>query len=163
MKTFPFKIKIQESGGRERWADGYKLFAHLIQNYAKTELKGKKPEPYRDRVHNFFNQIDEDWVVALKEAYPNVDIKQELESSKMWLLSNTHQAKSNFKKFINNWMAKAMRTGKVEAPAVDGRSQYEKYVTPDIPEEDLASPEEISELMEGIKDKLTRRKHNGNK
>ena len=157
-----FKIRIKV-GEEERWVDADKVFTHLIQNYAKAELKGKKPEPYKDKVNSFFKQIDEDWVVALKEAYPNVDIEQELESSKMWLLSNTHQAKSNFKKFINNWMAKSMRSGKVETPAVDGRSQYKKYVTPDIPDEDLASPEEINELMQGIKNKLARRKHNGNK
>ena len=110
-----FKIRIEE-GGRERWADADKVFAHLLKNYMKAELKGKKPEPYKDKVSNFFRQIDKDWVEALREAYPNVDVDQELENAKMWLLSNTNQAKSNFKKFINNWMAKAMRTGEVGMP-----------------------------------------------
>ena len=153
-----FKIRIEE-GGRERWADGDKLFAHLLKNYMKAELKGKKPEPYKDKINNFFRQIDKAWAEALREAYPNVDVDQELENAKMWLLSNTNQAKSNFKKFINNWMAKAMRTGKVEKPVGDGRSQYKKYVQPEVAEEDLASPEEINELMKGIKDNLIRRKH----
>ena len=148
-----FKIKIK-TGGEERWADADKVFAHLIKNYMKAELNGKKPEPYKDKVMGFFKQIDKEWEQALKEAYPNVDVAQELESSKMWLLSNTGQAKSNFKKFINNWMAKSMRTGKVEKPAVDGRSQYEKYVPPEIPEEELCSPEEINEMMQDIKNKL---------
>ena len=142
------KIKIRiEEGGRERWADADKVFAHLMKNYMKAELKGKKPEPYKEKVECFFNQIDEDWVEALKEAYPNVDVEQELLNAKMWLLSNTNQAKSNFKKFINNWMAKAMRTGKAEKPVEDGRTKYEKYVHPVIKDEDVASPEEIREIL----------------
>ena len=141
-----FKIRIEESG-KERWADADKVFAHLIKNYMKVELSGKKPEPYEDKVNNFFILVDEEWKKALKEAYPNVDVAQELNNAKMWLLSNTSQAKSNFKKFINNWMAKAMRNGKTEKPAEDGRSKYPKYVPPDIPEEDLATPEEIQEIL----------------
>ena len=158
--TSRFKIRIKKVGEEERWADAHSVFAHLMQNYMRAELKGKKPEPYRDKVNNFFRIIDAEWVDALKKAYPNVDVDQELENAKMWLLSNTGQAKSNFKKFINNWMAKAMRNGgKTEKPAVDGRSQYPKYVTPDIPDEELCSPEEINELMQGIKNKL-RNKNN---
>ena len=88
------------------------MFAHLLQEYTKTELKGSKPAPYKDKVNSFFSKIDEDWVKALAEAYPSVDIDQELNNAKMWLLSNTNQAKSNFKKFVNNWMAKAMRDSK---------------------------------------------------
>ena len=141
-----FKIKIIDGEGRERWADSDKVFAHLIKNYMKAELNGKKPEPYKDKVNNFFNQIDEDWVEALKEAYPNVDVVQELNNAKMWLLSNTKQAKSDFKKFVNNWMAKSMRNGKPET-STNNQSQYEKYVPPVINEEDIATPEEIKEIL----------------
>ena len=141
-----FKIRIEE-GGKERWADADKVFAHLMKNYMKGELKGKKPEPYNDKVNNFFKLIDTEWVDALKKAYPNVDVEQELENAKMWLLSNTGQAKSNFKKFINNWMAKSMRGGKSEKPAEDGRTKYKKYVPPVIADEDIASPEEIREIL----------------
>ena len=149
-----FKIKVKV-GSEERWADASKVFAHLLKEYTKAELNGKKPEPYKDKVNNFFNKIDEDWKKALKEAYPNVDIESELKASKMWLLSNPNKAKSNFKTYVNNWMAKAMRNGgKTEKPVADGRSQQPKYVTPDIPEEELCTPEEINELMQGIKNKL---------
>ena len=80
----------------------------------KAELKGKKPEPYIDKVMGFFKQIDKEWVEALKEAYPNVDIDKELGKAKIWLLSNPKQAKSNFSKFVNNWMSKAMERAKPE-------------------------------------------------
>ena len=140
-----FKIKVKV-GSEERWADASKVFAHLLKEYTKAELNGKKPEPYKDKVTFFFSSIDEEWVQALREAYPSVDIDQELNNAKMWLLSNTSQAKSNFKKFINNWMAKAMRTKKVE-PSSNNQAQYEKYVPPVINEEDVASPEEIREIL----------------
>ena len=133
-------------GKEERWADADKVFAHLIKNYTKAELNGKKPEPYEDKVKNFFKLVDVEWIDALKKAYPNVDVDQELENAKMWLLSNTNQAKSNFKKFINNWMAKAMRTGK-QGTSTNNQSNYEKYIPPVINEEDIASPEEIKKIL----------------
>ena len=141
------RFKLQIKVGEEvRWADADKVFAHLIKNYMKAELNGKKPEPYKDKVNNFFKQIDSGWLDALKKAYPNVDIKQELESAKMWLLSNTSQAKSNFKKFVNNWMAKSMRGGK-NPTSDDNQSNYKRYIHPVINEEDVASPEEIKEIL----------------
>ena len=128
--TSHFKIQIKV-GNEERWVDSNKLFAHLLQEYSKAELNGRKPKPYKDKVMDFFNKIDEEWMDALKKAYPNVDINQEMESAKMWLLSNPNKAKSNFKTYLNNWMAKAMRNGKPET-STDNQSQYKKYVPPVI-------------------------------
>ena len=140
-----FKIKIK-SGSEERWADADKVFAHLLKEYTKSELNGKKPEPYKDKVDSFFNSIDDSWVIALKEAYPNVEVDQELNNAKMWLLSNTKNAKADFKKFVNNWMAKSMRNVKPQTPQ-DNQANYKKYVPPVIDEEDIASPEEIREIL----------------
>ena len=143
-----FKIRIKDSSG-ERWADANKVFAHLIKNYMKSELTGSKPLPYKNKVDSFFRDINEDWVEALCESYPNVDVQQELGFAKAWLLSNTKNAKSDFKKFVNNWMAKSMRNGgKVEA--IDGRAEHKRHIAKATPEEDLASPEEIKKML-GIK------------
>ena len=60
--------------------------------------------------------------------------------------SNTHKSKSNFKAFLNNWLATAMRNGK-SVQQEDSRSNYKKYVPPVINEEDMASPEEIREIL----------------
>ena len=144
--TSRFKVLIKTTGGEERWADGSKLFAYLLKEYTKAELKGKKPEPYKDRVDSFFKNIDEEWIGALKDAYPNIDIKQELKKAKIWLLSSTQNAKSDFKKFVNNWMAKAMNRRKVESPQ-NNQSNYEKYVPRVINEDEIASPEEIKEIL----------------
>ena len=103
--TSRFKIKIS-AGGKERWADADKVFAHLMERYTKTIPNGDEPKPYKEKVEHFFAAIDIEWVSALKKAYPNVEIDTEMDKAKMWLLSNS--PKRNLKKFVNNWMAKAM-------------------------------------------------------
>lgn len=144
MKISPFKIRISV-GGKERWADADKVFAHLYERYTKTIPSGDKPKPYKEKVENFFATIDVEWLSSLTKAYPNVDIDTELGKAKMWLLSNS--PKRNLKKFTNNWLAKAMgQKQNKQTEAV----LYEKYVKPVINEEDVASPEEIKEIL-GIK------------
>ena len=138
-----FKIKIKDGRG-ERWADADKVFAHLFERYTKTIPSGDKPKPYKEKVENFFANIDKEWLSSLTRAYPNVDIDTELGKAKMWLLSNS--PKRNLKKFTNNWLAKAMgnkQNKQTEAVL------YEKYVAPVINEEDIASPEEIKEILRG--------------
>ena len=139
--TSRFKIKIL-AGGEERWADADKVFAHLYERYIKTIPSGEEPKPYKEKVENFFATIDVEWLSSLKKAYPNVDINTELNKAKMWLLSNT--PKRNLKKFINNWMSKSMgQKQNKQSEAV----LYEKYVPPVINEDDIASPDEIKEIL----------------
>lgn len=66
-------------------------------------------KPYKERVEEYFRNIDPAFLNTLKEAYPNVDIKAELGLSKQWLVSNTNRAKRDFNRFVNNWMKNAMR------------------------------------------------------
>ena len=129
------KIKIQvQAGGQVRWADADKVFAHLMERYTKTIPNGDKPQPYKEKVENFFATVDVEWLSSLRNAYPNVDIDTELNKAKMWLLSNS--PKRNLKKFTNNWLAKAMTSRQnKQTEAV----LYEKYVPPVINEDELAS------------------------
>ena len=137
-----FKIKIQDTGGRERWADADKVFAHLYERYTKTIPNGDKPQPYKEKVEHFFTVIDAEWLSSLKKAYPNVDIDTELNKAKMWLLSNS--PKRNLKKFVNNWMAKAMgQKQNIQTEAV----LYEKYVPPVINDDDIPDEDEIKKIL----------------
>ncbi len=113
-----------------------------MERYTKAIPNGEKPKPYKEKVENFFVNMDKEWVSSLRNAYPNVDIDTEMGKAKMWLLSNS--PKRNLKKFVNNWLAKAMgqRQNK-ETEAV----LYEKYVAPVV--DDVASPEEIKEILGG--------------
>ena len=141
MKISRFKIKIKDGRG-ERWADADKVFAHLYERYTKTIPSGDKPKPYKEKVENFFATIDVEWLSSLRKAYPNVDIDIELGKAKMWLLSNT--PKRNLKKFVNNWMAKAMGQKKNQQKEA---VLYEKYIPPVINEDELPTTEEIQEML----------------
>ena len=141
MQNSRFKLQI-EAGGEIRWADADKVFAHLMEQYTKTIPNGEKPQPYKEKVENFFATIDVEWLQALRKAYPNVKIDTELDKIKMWLLSNS--PKRNLKKFTNNWLAKAMgQKQNIKTEAVI----YEKYKAPVIDDDDIASPEEIKEML----------------
>ena len=115
-----------------------------MESYMKKIPNGDKPKPYKEKVENFFATIDVEWLSSLRKAYPNVDIDTELGKAKMWLLSNS--PKRNLKKFTNNWLAKAMgqKQNKTTEAVI-----YEKYVPPVINEDELASPEEIKEILRG--------------
>ena len=144
-RTLPnsrFKLQVKDVGGKIRWADADKVFAHLMERYTKTIPNGEKPQPYKEKVENFFATIDVEWLQALRKAYPNVEIDTELDKVKMWLLSNS--PKRNLKKFTNNWLAKAMgqRNNKQTEAVI-----YEKYKAPVINDDDVASPEEIKEML----------------
>ena len=141
MPNYRFKLQVKTSEGI-RWADADKVFAHLMERYTKTIPNGEKPQPYKEKVENFFATIDVEWLQALRKAYPNVDIDPELDKIKMWLLSNS--PKRNLKKFTNNWLAKAMgqRNNKQTEAVI-----YEKYKAPVINDDDIASPEEIKQML----------------
>lgn len=141
MPNSRFKIQVSV-GGKTRWADADKVFAHLMERYMKIIPVGDKPQPYKEKVEHFFATIDVEWLQALRKAYPNVKIDTELDKIKMWLLSNS--PKRNLKKFTNNWLAKAMgqRQNKQTEAVV-----YEKYKAPVINDDDIASPEEIKEML----------------
>ena len=150
MKNSRFKIQVKSVGGELKWADADKVFAHLMERYTKTIPNGEKPQPYKEKVENFFATIDVEWLQALRKAYPNVEIDTELDKIKMWLLSNS--PKRNLKKFTNNWLAKAMgQKGNIQTEAV----VYETYKAPVI--DDVASPDEIKEIkvaLDKINDKI---------
>lgn len=46
-----------------------------------------------------------------KDAYPIVDIDQELRIAREWLLANPTRAKSNYRQFLNNWFRREQDKG----------------------------------------------------
>ena len=105
-----FEIKVRVDG-REKWVDGRKVFKYLIEDYSKVIYGGKVVEPYPDRINKYYNNIPEKLMETWKEAYPNVDLNQEMLNMKAWLLSNTSKAKKDFNRFTNQWLARAMQNG----------------------------------------------------
>ena len=66
MQTFRFKIRIRDGEGKERWADADKVFAHLLEQYTKQVPNGEKPKPYKEKVEYFFNNMELEWLDALR-------------------------------------------------------------------------------------------------
>ncbi len=108
------KLYIQKNN-KEYWADGDKVFAWLYERYVKNEGRSKKakgkPMPYSEKLDNFFAEIslDKQWLSDMGKAFPGINIKNELDKAKMWLISNKSY-KKDLKKFCYNWIARANPT-----------------------------------------------------
>ena len=108
------KLYIQKNN-KEYWADGDKVFAWLYERYVKNEGRSQKakgkPMPYSEKLDNFFAEISLDklWLSDMGKAFPGINIKNELDKAKMWLISNKSY-KKDLKKFCYNWIARANPT-----------------------------------------------------
>ena len=123
-KMMFFEVKVRVNG-EEKWADAKKLFKYLLEDYSKVSYKGKKIDPYEDRVAKFYDSIPDKLIEEWKKAYPNVDIKGECAKARVWLISNTNKAKRDFKGYTNRWLAKACQNGGSIPVQVDAKVQHQ--------------------------------------
>lgn len=63
--------------------------------------------------------IPESFLQKLKEAYPAVDIGQQIAEAETWLLANPANRKSNYYAFLQRWMSKEQD----RAPRINGSPQ----------------------------------------
>ena len=108
------KLKIAiEKDGKQYYADGDKVFAWLFERYTKHQGRKRKDKilPYDLRVNNFFDRIalEGAWLSDMRKAFPGINIENELEKAKAWLLSNKSH-KKDLKKFCYNWISRANPT-----------------------------------------------------
>ena len=153
------EILIRKNG-KEKWVDSRKFFDYMLNEYSKVSYSNKLAEPYNTRVDKFYSNIPQHVVKAWKEAYPNVDLDQECAKAKAWLFSNTSKAKTDFSKFTNNWLAKAMQNGgqipvqvdyKIEKKIKEQKEYMEKA------EEVSATSEEIQEIIRQTKESMRKK------
>ena len=154
-----FEIKVRING-KEEWKDAKKVFKYLLEDYSKVSYGGKIADPYITRINKFYSDIPQALLDSWKEAYPNVNIDQEIQKCKAWLISNTGKAKKDFKRFTNNWLGRAMENGgqipdelsdrKLEQQ-LQKRKEYEKQAMVDV-----APPEFIKDIIEQTKRKLSK-------
>ena len=155
------KIKLSiEKDGKQYYADGDKVFSWLIERYSKYQ--GRKTHgavlPYDERVNNFFTQIalEGAWLDDMRKAFPGVDIENELDKAKAWLLSNKAH-KKDLKKFCYNWISKANPSFTPETRTnEDVRKDRKEYslksaYSKQYGEEDCAEPEEITDILKNFK------------
>lgn len=83
-------------------------------------MKGMKEEKeeqiyFSFEERKFFNILIEDRA-GWKDAYPAVDIESELRKMREWLLANPSKRKTNYRKFINNWLSREQDKGGSQKP-----------------------------------------------
>ena len=92
-----------------------------------NQKTGTQPKPYKIRVSEYFKSIDQEQRKIWAEAYPNVDLDTEFRKAKAWLLSNTNKAKKDFRRFLNNWLSRAMETTK-SSGSYSSRSEIPDHI-----------------------------------
>ncbi len=133
----------------------------MEQKVRKPKPSAPKLKPYKERVEDFFDNIDGDFKNLMQESYPNVDIDKELLKAKTWLLVNTHKAKKQFKRFVNNWLSSAMENAgrynsqssqdhmlKIKEEKIE-RDRLMRIKEMREQEKDAATPEEIKAALSG--------------
>ena len=75
----------------------------------KRKVGQKQDMTYEDRVGGGFKLImaDEAQLGQWGEAYPKIDILQQMKQAQTWLLANPEKKRTNFKRFLVNWFARA--------------------------------------------------------
>jgi len=58
-----------------------------------------------------------------RDAFPAVDVEQELRGMREWLLSNPTKRKSNYRKFITNWLSRQQDKGGTKSSYEDKRKK----------------------------------------
>ena len=116
------KIAIKKGDNKPNWISLEEFKKLLFDEEITT--KGM-PLAYPEKVKSFFDQVFRTHSILQiwREAYPNVEIESALNLAKAWLLSNTGNAKKDFKKFCNNWLARAMKNPNKTAVV---KSRHEK-------------------------------------
>ncbi len=70
-----------------------------------------------------FSNITPEDKSGWKDAYPACDIEHELKGMREWLLSNPSKRKSNYRKFITNWLSRQQDKGGTKLSYADIRKK----------------------------------------
>ena len=144
------KIKIAiEKDGKQYYADGDKVFSWLMERYSKYQGRTETTKavlPYDESA----------WLDDMRKAFPGVDINNELDKAKAWLLSNKAH-KKDLKKFCYNWISKATPSftpqTRTNADVRKDRKRYSQMdsYTKTYGNERAADVTEIGDLLKSFK------------
>ncbi len=104
--------------GQAKYGTTPALYLRLNLMKGKKGITTKPQIDFSFEERKFLNIKIED-KAGWKDAYPAVDIEQELRIMREWLLANPSRAKSNYRQFINNWLRREQDKG--------GRPRYETH------------------------------------
>ena len=95
-------------------------------SYEKSNSKQKYKINFNFKSLSWENITEKD-IAIWDEAYPAVDIKQELLKMEAWLVSNPEKRKKNYKRFINYWLTKVQDKGGNKKVVDKGFEESGKY------------------------------------
>ena len=114
--TSRFKLQIQTGEGKVRWADADKVFAHLMQEYTRAELKTKaNMEKRLDKFKVSVLQSDftEEYEYKLLEEFIEYWVEPNKSGTKMrFELEKTWNLSMRIKRWVNNDFGKKKANGK---------------------------------------------------
>ena len=116
MGNLPAKLTTGQIGHRPNDAEpsGQALAAHESSDeYPERSNNRKAPtfNPSTGKIENIPDEVIAKWA----EAYPAIDVKQEIARAEAWLLANQKNRKSDYLRFLTNWLSRAQD----RAPRVD--------------------------------------------
>lgn len=80
-------------------------------NNRKARVAKPTFSPSTGKIENIPDEVIAKWA----EAYPAIDVKQEIARAEAWLLANQKNRKSDYLRFLTNWLSRAQD----RAPRVD--------------------------------------------
>lgn len=78
---------------------------------------GKTPTIDFDFSTGAFSNVSENFLRIWSKAYPAVNIQTELQRMAAWLIANPKNRKSNYARFITNWLTRAQDRAPLRAPS----------------------------------------------
>jgi hypothetical protein len=69
------------------------------------------------------------YVLKWQESYPAINVMTEVRKAEAWLMSNPKNKKSNYARFLNNWLSKAQdNAGRVNASSSKSEPMYKDWL-----------------------------------
>lgn len=99
----PILLKTENNLVKQNASKSQPLLLHSSSSIKKESIKKEKVE----FINSLFQNIPENLLLKWKESCPGINIKQEIAKAEAWVLSNPKLKKSNWSRFLTNWMVRA--------------------------------------------------------
>ncbi len=90
-----------------------------------------------------FENLSVDMLAAWRDAFPAIDVRQEIAKAKAWLLANPKNRKSNIDRFLTNWLTRAQDN----APRVQHENHQRASGKPNIDWDDTSWADGLGEAL----------------
>ena len=104
-------ISVSTSGISAPQSKLNQIKSNKLNNTSAPSKLEARPKIDFDFINRKWKNITKEDVKFWKETYPACDIKTELKKIQGWLVGNPKRKKSNYMRFINNWLSRQQEKG----------------------------------------------------